>query len=257
MSSSLWLNIPCQTLHPLLWSHKCPPYLLENSLTAEVCQNEFLWFLIKPPKLRPCLIDGHLNRDFWFWPFYKHHFLSFWSFSRRLPEIGEHSPEKKKEMKDAHKQISSGASFGQGSMSRDLGSLCLWGSAGWLYPTGKCGLSQSAHWRLNQLSIQTEFGWKPPLKCTDMFNISISSHNAAVPSTPISLLFSCYVLSNSLQPHELQHARLPCPSLCPWVCSDSCPLNQWCHTTISSSLSPSPPALNLSQHQDLFQWDGF
>ena len=41
-------------------------------------------------------------------------------------------------------------------------------------------------------------------------------------------------MSNSLQLHELQHARLPCSSLSPGVCSDSCPLSQWCHPTISS-----------------------
>ena len=51
------------------------------------------------------------------------------------------------------------------------------------------------------------------------------------------LLFSCSVMSNSLQPHELQHARLPCPSLAPRVCSDSCPWCQWCCLTISSSVA--------------------
>ena len=45
-------------------------------------------------------------------------------------------------------------------------------------------------------------------------------------------------MSNSLQPHQLQHARLPCPSLSPGVCSNSCPLSQWCHPTISSSATP-------------------
>ena len=39
-------------------------------------------------------------------------------------------------------------------------------------------------------------------------------------------------------PHELQHPRLPCPSLSPRVCSNSCPLSQWCHPTISSSETP-------------------
>ena len=42
-------------------------------------------------------------------------------------------------------------------------------------------------------------------------------------------------MSNSLQPHELQHARFPCPSLSPRVCSNSCPLNQWYYPTTSSS----------------------
>ena len=63
----------------------------------------------------------------------------------------------------------------------------------------------------------------------------------------ILLLFSCSVVSDSLQPHGLQHTRLPCPSPSPG-CSNSCP---------SHPLSPpSPPALNLSQHQGLFQWVG-
>ena len=51
------------------------------------------------------------------------------------------------------------------------------------------------------------------------------------------LLFSCQVMSHSLQPHGLQHARPPCPSSSPRVCSNSCPLNWWCHSTISSSVA--------------------
>ena len=51
----------------------------------------------------------------------------------------------------------------------------------------------------------------------------------------VVLLFSCSVVSDSLQPHELQHARVPCPSLSSRVCSNSCPLSGWCHPTISSS----------------------
>ena len=42
----------------------------------------------------------------------------------------------------------------------------------------------------------------------------------------------------TLWPHGLHHTSLPCPSLSPWVCSDSCPLNQWCHPTIPSSVIP-------------------
>ena len=52
------------------------------------------------------------------------------------------------------------------------------------------------------------------------------------------LLFSHSVISDSLQLHELQHARLPCPSLSSRVCSNSCPLNQWCRPTISCSVIP-------------------
>ena len=61
--------------------------------------------------------------------------------------------------------------------------------------------------------------------------------------------------------HGLQHVRLPCPSLSPGVCSDSCPLSHWCHPTISSSVTPFcfltgfykswPPGRGPSQFQTL------
>ena len=56
--------------------------------------------------------------------------------------------------------------------------------------------------------------------------------------TYVSVQFSHSVVSDSLRPHGLQHARLPCPSPTPRVCSKSCPLSQWCHPTISSSAIP-------------------
>ena len=52
------------------------------------------------------------------------------------------------------------------------------------------------------------------------------------------LLFSCRVISDSVKPYGLQHARLPCPSLSPTVWSNSCPLNPWWHPTITSSVIP-------------------
>ena len=69
-----------------------------------------------------------------------------------------------------------------------------------------------------------------------------------------SVQFTSSVMSDSLRPHGLQHARLPCPSPTPRVHSNLCPMSWWCHPTISSSVVPSPPALNLFQHQGLFQW---
>ena len=53
-----------------------------------------------------------------------------------------------------------------------------------------------------------------------------------------SVQFSRSVVSNSLRPHDSQHARPPCPSPTPGVHSDSCPLSQWCHPAISSSVVP-------------------
>ena len=59
------------------------------------------------------------------------------------------------------------------------------------------------------------------------------------------LLFWCCIFqlsrsvtSDSLWPHRLQHTRTPCPSPTPWACSNSCPLSQWCHPAISSSVVP-------------------
>ena len=61
--------------------------------------------------------------------------------------------------------------------------------------------------------------------------------------------FSHSVMSDSLWPHGLQHARLSCPSPTPGACSNSCPLSRWCHPTISSSavsFSSCPQSLSAS-----------
>ena len=58
----------------------------------------------------------------------------------------------------------------------------------------------------------------------------------------------------TLWPHVSQHTRPPCPSPTPGAYTNPCPLSRWCHPAISSSVTPSPPALNPSQHQGLFQW---
>ena len=69
-------------------------------------------------------------------------------------------------------------------------------------------------------------------------------------------------MSDSLRPHELQHARLPCPSSTPGVHSNSCPLSRWCHPAISSSVVPffsCPQALLASESfpmSQLFAWGG-
>ena len=52
------------------------------------------------------------------------------------------------------------------------------------------------------------------------------------------MLFSHYIMFDSLRPHELQHVRPPCPSPYPRICSNSCPLSQCCHPTISFSVTP-------------------
>ena len=67
----------------------------------------------------------------------------------------------------------------------------------------------------------------------------------------ISVQLSHSVMSDSLWPHGLQHARLPYPSLSHGVCSDSCPLSQWCHPTISSS-RPLPLMLSIFPSNRIF-----
>ena len=71
---------------------------------------------------------------------------------------------------------------------------------------------------------------------------------------PVPVLFSCTVVSDSLQPHGLQYARLPYPSPSPRACSNSCPLSLWCHPTISSChpllLLPSVfPSITVSSNE--------
>ena len=58
------------------------------------------------------------------------------------------------------------------------------------------------------------------------------------PERRVTVQFSHSVMSNSLWPHGLQHTRLPCPSPTPGVYSNWCPLSQWCHPAISSSVIP-------------------
>ena len=61
----------------------------------------------------------------------------------------------------------------------------------------------------------------------------------------------------TLQPHGLQHARLPCPSPTPRACSDSCSLSQWCHPTISSSVVPFSSCLQCFPESGSFPMSQF
>ena len=69
-----------------------------------------------------------------------------------------------------------------------------------------------------------------------------------------SVQISHSVTSDSLWPHGLQHARLPCPSPTPGAYSNSSPSSQWCNPTVSSSVVPFSSCLQFIQHQGLFQW---
>ena len=84
----------------------------------------------------------------------------------------------------------------------------------------------------------------------------------AAAANSISVQFSRSVVSDSLRPHESQHARPPCPSPTPRVHSKSCPSCEWCHPTISSSVIPfsscpqSLPASESFPMSQLFAWGG-
>ena len=77
-----------------------------------------------------------------------------------------------------------------------------------------------------------------------------------------SVQFSRSVMSDSLRPHELQHARPPCPSPTPGVHSNSCSSSRWCHPAILSSVVPfsscpqSLPASDSFPMSQLFTWGG-
>ena len=90
--------------------------------------------------------------------------------------------------------------------------------------TGKIG-----EMRGNLYSLST---WDVP---GSVYIISFSSHWDIQIKQMLLLLFSRYVVSISLWPHGLQHTRIPCHSLSPRVCSNSCPLSQRCYLTITSS----------------------
>ena len=118
-------------------------------------------------------------------------------------------------------------------------------------------------------------GWAPwitqQLPTSHLFYISPCSLPYATTILFLSLLlvidncsvqFSGSVVSDSLQPHELQHARPPCPSSTPRVHSNSCPSSYWFHPAISSSVVrfsscpqslPASGSLSMSQ---LFAWGG-
>ena len=105
----------------------------------------------------------------------------------------------------------------QGSVPGLTRSLVEWNG----YPLQYSGLDNSMHYIIY---------WE--LDTTERLSLSFS------PIQSSSVQFSCSVVSHSLWPHALQHARPPCPSPNPGVYSNSCPLSQWGHPTISFSFVP-------------------
>ena len=95
-----------------------------------------------------------------------------------------------------------------------------------------------------------------------MFQLHCFTHSCPVFPAPFTeetlLSFKGHpVVSSSLQPHELQHIRLPCPSPTPGACSNLCPSGQWCHPTISSSVIPFSSCLQSFPASGSFQVSQF
>ena len=108
-------------------------------------------------------------------------------------------------------------------------------------------------------SLAWRIPWTQEPGRLESMGLQRAGHNWA---TLLHYQFSRSVVSGSLQPHGPQHARPPCPSPTPRVYSNSCPLSQWCHPTISSSVIPfssclqSFPASGSFPMSQLFASDG-
>ena len=110
------------------------------------------------------------------------------------------------------------------------------------------------------VSLSSLFFVVQPLSHVQLFVTSGTARLLYLPFS--SVQFSRSVMSNSLQPHEPQHARPPCPSPTPGVHPNPCPSSRWCHPTISSSVIPfsscpqSFPASESFPMSQLFTWGG-
>ena len=76
------------------------------------------------------------------------------------------------------------------------------------------------------------------LDSASMMHLASVHSSYCCAASPYLVQVSRSVVSDSLRPHGLQHARLPCPSPTPGACSNSCPSSWWCHPTIWSSVIP-------------------
>ena len=119
------------------------------------------------------------------------------------------------------------------------------------------------------------FSWQnfvslcPASFCTPMPNLPVTPGISWLPNfallspmmkriwLALLLLFSCSVISDSLQLHGLQHVRLPCPLQSPRAYSTSCPLSWWCHPTVLSSVIPFSSCLQSFPASGSFQMSQF
>ena len=108
-----------------------------------------------------------------------------------------------------------------------------------------------------RLSRESLFYLCKHFSCVPKSGLYIDSVVVILILGPSSIQFSCSVMSDSLRPHGLQHARLPCPSPTPQAYSNSCPSCCWCHPTISSSVVPFSSHLQSFPASGSFQMSPF
>ena len=114
--------------------------------------------------------------------------------------------------------------------------------------TGGQSIWVSASVSVLPINIQDWF----PLGLTGLISLQFNGLSRFFSNS--SVQFTHSVMSDSLQPHESQHTRPPCPSPTPGVYSNSCPSSWWCQPAISSSVVPFSSSPNPSKHQGLLQW---
>ena len=126
----------------------------------------------------------------------------------------------------------------------------LAGSQGWMLKLESCLLVANGKHKKRNLS---------PIKDTPLRSYLCETLHISL-GKPLSYLaissvqFSLSVVSDSLRPHELQHARPACPSSAPGVHSNSRPSSRWCHPAISSSVVPFSPCPQSLPASVSFQW---
>ena len=114
---------------------------------------------------------------------------------------------------------------------------------------------KAEHWRIDAFEL---WFWRRLLRVP----WTVRRSNQSILKSIQSVQFSCSVLSDSLRPHESQHARPSCPSPTPRVHSNSPSLNRWCHPAISSSVVPffsclqTLPSSKSFPMSQLFAWGG-
>ena len=131
------------------------------------------------------------------------------------------------------------------------------------FPTSKVELWYPESWSESEEELKSVLMKLKESEKADLNSTLKKKKKKILASCPIqSVQFSCSVVSDSWRPYGLQHARPPCPSPNPGVYSNSCPLSQWCHPTISSSVVPfsscpqSLPASESFPTSQLFTWGG-